>query len=119
MCWVWGRWWRRAQLYNLNAFYMSDNQLTGVVPEEVMAQLVYAPQWSVCDNEVLSTNMTNTRVVVDSDDGLETNETFQVWCAYLPLPSLPPHLVIITCGLGSTKDSHLKGGSHCTTRDQN
>ena len=36
--WVWGGWWRRAQLYNLNAFYMSDNQLTGVVPEEVMGE---------------------------------------------------------------------------------
>lgn len=91
--WVW-----RAQLYNLNAFYLSDNQLTGVIPEEVMAQLVYAPQWSVCDNEVLSTNMTNTRVVADSDTGLETNETFQVWCVSL---ALPPSLVIIACGLVS------------------
>jgi hypothetical protein len=83
---AWGVGWgvgRCTQLANLNAFYLSDNQLTGVVPKEVMAQVVYTPQWSVCDNEVLSTNMTNTRLVVDSNDGVETNETFHVWCVGL------------------------------------
>jgi hypothetical protein len=48
---------------------------------------VRGPQWSVCDNEELSTNMTAERLTQNSLG--DVMEEFPVWCVR-PLPP-PPH----------------------------
>jgi len=73
-----------GRLINLNAFYLSENQLTGVVPAQLMAQLVRGPQWSVCDNEELSTNMTAERLTQNSLG--DVMEEFPV-CSFMDLYS--------------------------------
>jgi hypothetical protein len=65
-------------------------------------QLVRGPQWSVCDNEELSTNMTAERLTQNSLG--DVMEEFPVWC----VRPLPPHP---TPPLSRHSASRCKGSS--------